>query len=154
MKNIIAFLTIIGLFLSTSCNQQKVVNNPENETEVAEQLAQIWKEFDKAMINQDIDKVMSYFTQDYINYPFYGSTQNGFEETKIFLGEFMKNYPNQGLNVEQVEVKVLEDIAFEVEIMQILNQRGFSIFKKQDDGNWKFYRWIGQPKIDQNNITN
>lgn len=145
MKKIIILLSVIGLFLTTSCNQQKVVNNQVNETEVAEQLAQIWKEFDKAMLNQDIDKVMSYFTQDHINYPFYGSTQNGFEETKSFLGEFMKNYPNQGLTVEQVEVKVIGDMAFEAEIMPVLNQRGFSIFKKQSDGSWKFYRWIGQP---------
>jgi ketosteroid isomerase-like protein len=26
----------------------------------------------------------------------------------------------------------------------LVKQRSFSIFKKQTDGNWKFFRWIGQ----------
>jgi uncharacterized protein (TIGR02246 family) len=152
MKNIITLLTVIGLFLSTSCNQQKVINNPENEAKVAEQLMQIWKEFYEAMNDKDIDKMMSYFTEDYINYPSYGSTQVGFEETKNFLENFIKNLPYQEFNLEQIEVKVLGDFAFEVTSDK--NQRGFSIFKKQSDGSWKFYRWIGQQKRDQNNITN
>ena len=145
MKNIITLLTVIGLFLSTSCNQQKVVDNSENEAEVAEQLSQIWEEFNEAMNNKDIEKTMSYFTEDFINYPFYGSTQDGFEETKIFFKSFIENRPSQDLVYEQVEVKVLGDFAFEVALLT--GQRSFSIFKKQNDGSWKFYRWIGQQPL-------
>lgn len=142
MKKIIILLTAFGLFLSTSCNQQKVVSDNENIDEVAEQIIQIWDDFNEAMLSKDLDKVMSLFTQDFINYPFYGSTQNGFEETKTFIEGFMNNYPEGGFEFKQVEVKVFDDIAFEVTSMQ--GQRGFSIFKKQADGSWKLYRWIGQ----------
>ena len=94
-------------------------------------------------------------TEDYINYPFYGSTQKGFEESKSFLKDFIENSTMQELNIEQIEVKVLGDFAFEVALMEqkltpvggspiLTNQRSFSIFKKQSDGSWKFYRWIGQ----------
>ncbi|WP_163323958.1 YybH family protein [Draconibacterium mangrovi] len=142
MKNIIILFAVISLFFTSSCNQQKIVSDNENVDEVAAQLVQIWDDFNEAMLSKDIDKVLSHFTQDIINYPFYGSTQNGFEETKAFLADFMSNYPEGGFDFKQVEVKVFGDTAFEVSSMQ--GQRGFSIFKKHDDGSWKLYRWVGQ----------
>jgi ketosteroid isomerase-like protein len=155
MKNIITLLTVIGLFLSSSCNQKKIANNSENNAEVAEQLSQIWKEYAEAMINKDIDKMMSYHLEDFINYPAYGSTQVGLEAYKNMITGYIENSVFKDVNVEQKEVVVEGDFAFEVAIMKqkftpeggepierVL--RSFSIFKKQDDGEWKLYRWIGQ----------
>jgi ketosteroid isomerase-like protein len=116
----------------------------DNEAEVANQLMRIWEGLYEGMNNKDIDKVMSYFTEDYINYPSYGSTQIGYEQTKPFLNSFIENRPYQEMDIEQIEVKVLGDFAFEV--VKDENQRGFSIFQKQSDGSWKFYRWNGQQK--------
>ena len=144
---------VINIFES---GVEQSVNNTENETTVANQLSQIWKEYLEAIKNKDIDKVMSYHnTEDYINYPFYGSAQKGFEESKSFLKDFIENNTMGELNIEQIEVKVLGDFAFETALMEqkrtsegespiITKQRSFSIFKKQSDGSWKFYRWIGQ----------
>jgi len=155
MKNFIILFIAILVILVSSCQQNKVVNNTENETKVANQLSQIWKEYSEACKNKDIDKVMSYHTEDYINYPFYGSTQKGLEESKSLLKDFIENNTIEELNTKQIEVKVLGDFAFEVALMEqkltpkggeTINtkQRSFSIFKKQSDGSWKFYRWIGQ----------
>lgn len=156
MKNILALLTVISLILSTSCNQQKVVNNPENEAEVAVQLSQIWKEYGEAMVNKDIDKMMSYHLEDYINYPNFGSTQVGLEAYKDMITGYIENVPLGEVNIEQIEVVVEGNFAFEVALFKQKYtpedrepvesvQRSFTIFKKQDDGEWKFYRWIGQP---------
>jgi ketosteroid isomerase-like protein len=99
---------------------------------------------------------MSYHVaEDYINYPFYGSTQKGIEESKCFLKDFIENNTFEDFDIEQIEVSVLGDFAFEVALMELkrtpeggspilTKQRSFSIFKKQCDGSWKFYRWIGQ----------
>jgi ketosteroid isomerase-like protein len=156
MKKIVLVMSAIILIMIASCQQKKVVDNTENETKVANQLSQIWKEYSEAVKNKDIDKVMSFHNaDDYINYPFYGSTQKGFEESKSFLKDFIENNTIEELNIEQIEVKVLGDFAFEVALMEqkrtsegsesiLAKQRSFSIFKKQGDGSWKFYRWIGQ----------
>jgi ketosteroid isomerase-like protein len=156
MKKLALSISAIILIMIASCQQKEVVNNTENETKVANQLSQIWKEYGEAIRNRDIDKVMSYHnTEEYINYPFYGSTQKGFDESKSFLKDFIENNTIEELNMEQIEVKVLGDFAFEVALMEqkltqegdstiITKQRSFSIFKKQGDGSWKFYRWIGQ----------
>ena len=86
---------------------------------MANQLSQIWKEYGEAIRNRDIDKVMSYHnTEEYINYPFYGSIQKGFDESKSFLKDFIENNTIEELNMEQIEVKVLGDFAFEVALME------------------------------------
>jgi len=155
MRNIIAFLIVLGLFLSVSCKQQNVVDNSKNEAEVAEELSQIWKEYAKAIINKDIDKMMSYHLEDYINYPTYGSKQDGLDAYKNFITSFIENNIFKDVNVEQIEVIVDGDFAFEVAIMKQEYtpeggepvksvQRSFTIFKKKDAREWKFYRWIGQ----------
>lgn len=156
MKNFIILFTAIMVILFSSCQQNKVVDNTENEIKVANQLSQIWKEYSEAVRNKDIEKVMSFHnTEDYINYPSYGATQKGFEETKSLLKDFIEKNTIEELNIEQIEVKVLGDFAFEVALMTqkltpeggqsiLVKQRSFSIFKKQSDGSWKFYRWIGQ----------
>ena len=156
MKKNVYLISAIILIMISSCQQKEVVDNTENETEVANQLSQIWKEYSEAVKNKDIDKVMSYHnSEDYINYPFYGSTQKGFEESKRFLKGWIENNTVEELNMEQIEVKVLGDFAFEVALMEqkltpegdstiLVKQRSYSIFKKQGDGSWKFYRWIGQ----------
>lgn len=156
MKNFITLFTAILVILFSGCQQKKVDGNSENEIEVANQLSHIWKEYSEAIKNGDIDKLMSYHvSEDYINYPFYGSTQKGIEESKSFLKDFIENNTFEDFNTEQTEVSVLGDFAFEVALMEqkrtpkggspvITKQRSFSIFKKQSDGSWKFYRWIGQ----------
>ncbi|NMC60988.1 MAG: DUF4440 domain-containing protein [Candidatus Methanofastidiosa archaeon] len=155
MKKNVWLISAIILIIIASCQQKVVVNNTENETKVANQLSQLWKEYSEAAKNRDIDKVMSFCTEDYINYPFFGSTQKGFEEAKSFLKDFIENNTIEELNIEQIEVRVIGDFAFEVALMEqkrtpegdstiITKQRSFSIFKKQGDGSWKFYRWIGQ----------
>lgn len=156
MKKIVWVIAAIIVIMIASCQQKEVVDNIENEAKVAEQLLQIWKEYLEAIKNKDIDKVMSYHdAEDYINYPFYGSTQKGIEESKKFLKDFIENNTIEEVNIEQTEVTVLGNFAFEVAIMEqkhmqesdssiITKQRSFSIFKKQSDGSWKFYRWIGQ----------
>jgi len=149
MKNLITSLIVISLISLTSCMQQDVVKNPEDEAKVAEELMIIWEGLYEGMNNKDIDKVMSYFTNDYVNYPTYGSTQVGHEETKLMLNDFIQNRPYHEIDLEQIEVKVLGNYAYEVS--QDENQRGFTIFQKQDDGSWKFYRWNGQHKVDENN---
>jgi len=137
------------------CGVEQSVRNTENETTVANQLSQIWKEYGEAIKNRDIDKVMSYHTVDFINYPSYGSTQDGFDAYKNFIARFIENNSFEDFNVEQIEVIVEGDFAFEVATMKQkfaseagepveTTQRSFSIFKKQSDGSWKFYRWIGQ----------
>ena len=149
MRNFITSLIVIGLIFSTSCMQQEVVENPEDEAKVAKELMIIWEGLYEGMNNKDIDKVMSYFTNDYVNYPTYGSTQVGHEETKMMLNDFIQSRPYHEIDLEQIEVKLLGNYAYEVS--QDGNQRGFTIFQKQDDGTWKFYRWNGQQKITENN---
>ena len=155
MKKTVWRISAIILIMIASCQQKEVVDNTENETKVANQLSQIWKEYGEAIKNRDIDKVMSYHTEDFINYPSYGSTQDGFEVYKNFIARYIENNTIEDFNVEQIEVKVLGDFAFEAAIMKQkfpseeggsveTTQRSFSIFKKQSDGSWKFYRWIGQ----------
>lgn len=155
MKKIVWVISAIILFMIASCQQKNVVDNTENENKVANQLSQIWKEYGEAIKNRDIDKMMSYHTVDFINYPSYGSTQDGFEAYKNFIARFIENNSFEDFNVEQIEVIVEGDFAFEVATMKQkfaseagepveTTQRSFSIFKKQSDGSWKFYRWIGQ----------
>lgn len=145
MKKNVWVISAIVIIMIASCQRNKVIDSTENETKVSNQLSKLWKEYSEACINKDIDIVISYHTEDYNNYPFYGSTQKGFEDTKSFLKDFFENYTLEELKTEQIEVKVLGDFAFEVALMEqkitqeegesiITKQRSFTIFKKQSDG--------------------
>ena len=90
----------------------------KSDNEVAIELLQIWKEYLEAGKNRDIDKVMSYHTEDYINYPSYGSTQKGFDETKTFLKSFFEKNTFGETKIEQVEVINYGDLAIEVALME------------------------------------
>ena len=148
MKNLISSLIVLSLISLTSCMQQEVVENPEDEAKVAKELMVIWEGLYEGMNNKDIDKVMSYFTDDYVNYPSYGSTQVGHDQTRMMLNDFIQNRPYNEIDLEQIEVVVLGDYAYEV--TQDENQRGFTLYQKQVDGSWKFYRWNGQQKVTEN----
>ena len=157
MKNSASISLFILLIFLFACQQKELVNL-QDSSEVASEIAQIWSEYTEALKNGDIDKVMSYNTQDFINYPAYGVTQVGFEETKSFLKDFIEtNTFSESLRApKHIEVIVHGDFAFEVAEMEftvtpengettVIKQRSFSTFKRQSDGSWKFHRWIGQP---------
>jgi hypothetical protein len=49
MKKIVWIISAFILFIVASCQQNKVVDSTENETKVANQLSQIWKEYSEAI---------------------------------------------------------------------------------------------------------
>jgi ketosteroid isomerase-like protein len=126
-----------------------------NKEEISDEILKNWNDFILAFNSGDIEKTMSYFTDDYINMPSFEVTQN-YEETKDMFQGMINNFSVETNTYKQTEIFVHPDMAYQFgNINMVLisrttgdtvinRNRSVSVWKKTEDGSWKLYRWIGQ----------
>lgn len=125
------------------------------DSEIAADLEQVWKDYVNVSNSGDIDKLMTFFTDDYINMPAFNSTQNGKEETRKFMESFIENSKPTINWYKQSEAFVHENMAYAFGTFEMVFntgeaagkpvlQRCITVYKKAADGKWILHRWMGQ----------
>jgi ketosteroid isomerase-like protein len=156
MKHLKTIAALLATTMLLGCNQQTTAPaDTLNKEEIARQLEENWNGFIVAFNQKDIDKVMSFLTEDYINMPAANWTQDYEGSKELFLSMMNDNIIETN-TYEQGEVFVHPDMAYEFgEIYMVLvskttgdtvinNPRTLTVWKKMDDGSWKLHRWMGQ----------
>ena len=127
----------------------------KSDTDTKKELLQVWKDYIDVSNSGDAEKLMNFFTDDYVNMPAYNSTQNTTAELKKFMTDFLKNSKPQILDYQQIETFIHGDMAYEFgkfdmyqnpqgDQQKLIKQRCITVYKKDADGKWKLYRWMGQ----------
>jgi len=156
MKPFPYLLVLLSVIFLMNCQQEKKpIENTITDAEVAEKITQVWADYIELANNNDIDGCLSFMTDDYINMGAYNSTQYGVEETKEFFSSWLENNTAIIVDYEQIELFVHDDMAYEFCLLEqeitpdgqetvIVKSRCLAVYKKQEDGNWKFHRWMAQ----------
>lgn len=127
----------------------------KSDTEIAKELLQVWKDYIQVSNTGDIDKLMTFFTDDYVNMPAYNSTQTGSKELEPFMKDFVLNFKPQITDYQQIEAFVHGNMAYAFGKFDMFTtpkggqkvlgkQRCITVYKKDAEGKWKLYRWMGQ----------
>jgi len=155
-------LTIIPIFLlsATSCQQTKQTDptSEEYKSEVKQRIAQLDKIFYEAWRNEDLDSVLSCLDEGFLNMFSFGMTSTK-EQCREGFPDVFDAYYIEDLEFTSVELIVAQNYVFETQLFKqkwITNDkqdtipfdmRIFLIFKRQEDGNWKLFRNIGQQQL-------
>ena len=126
-----------------------------SDAEVAKELLQVWKDYIQVSNTGDIDKLMTFFTDDYVNMPSYNSTQTGPAELRPFMKEFLETSKPQIIDYQQIEAFIHGNMAYTFGNVDmyitprsgqktIIKQRCITVYKKDAEGKWKLFRWMGQ----------
>jgi ketosteroid isomerase-like protein len=157
MKNAVLFLGMLFICVMTGCQQGRQKSDTlRNDPAVAEDLEELWNDYIEVLNNRDFEKLITFFTDDYINMPYPGSTQTGREETIAFLKDFAENDNPTIMSYRRTEIYIHDSMAYEYGVIEISRipvcgdqvidqQRCFTVFKKDTGGRWRFHRWMGQP---------
>lgn len=127
----------------------------KSDAETANELLQVWKDYIEVSNTGDVDKLMTFFTDDYVNMPEYNSTQTGLKELEPFMKDFLLNYKPQITDYQQIEAFVHHNMAYSFGKFDMYTtpkggqkvlgkQRCITVYKKDSEGKWKLYRWMGQ----------
>ena len=156
MKPFTFLIALLSVIILMNCQQEKKQNeNSKTDAEVAEEIVQVWADYIEYANNDNLDACMSMMTDDYINMASYNSTQYGIEETKEFTASWLENNTSEIVDYQQIELFVHDDMVYEFCMLEqkitpdgqetiIAKSRCLSVFKKQEDGSWKFHRWMVQ----------
>jgi len=136
---------------TTIKNEEPQVQSNE---EVAKELLKIWEEMDSSTQNWNTDLVSSAWTDDYVNLPAYGVTQNK-QESLDFVTDIAINNRWEFVEFKPLELFVENDIAFEFSLLEhnvTPNDGGETVntkmrcctVYKRVDGKWKIHRWMPQ----------
>jgi ketosteroid isomerase-like protein len=155
MKNAV-FFGIVLIFIM-SCQQTKQTNTTSDEyqAEVKQQITQVDKLFYEAWENKDLDSTLSFLDEGFLNmFSFDMATTK--EQCREGFPDVFDTYSIEDVEFKSVELIVDQDYAFETHLFKqkwITNDkqdtipfdmRIFMVFKRQEDGNWKVFRNIGQ----------
>jgi ketosteroid isomerase-like protein len=127
----------------------------KSDSETANELLQVWKDYIEVANSGDVDKLMTFFADDYVNMPSFNSTQTGLKELKPFMNELLVNNKPQITGYQQIEAFVHGNMAYTFGTVDMYNypkggqktlfqQRCITVYKKDAEGKWKLYRWMGQ----------
>ena len=127
----------------------------KSDAEIADELLQVWKDYIQVSNAGDIEKLMTFFTDDYVNMPGYNSTQTGPRELEPFMKDFLVDNKPQITDFQQIEAFVHGNMAYTFDKFEMYTtanggqkvlgkQRCITVYNKDAEGKWKLYRWLGQ----------
>lgn len=127
----------------------------KSDAEVANELLQVWKDYIQVSNTGDIDKLLTFFTDDYVNMPAFNSTQTGLKELEPFMKDFLVSFKPQITDYQQIEAFIHSNMAYAFGKFEMYTspkggqkvlgkQRCITVYKKDAEGKWKLYRWMGQ----------
>ena len=125
------------------------------ESKIKILIAEQSKKYFKAWQNKDLESTLSFLDDDFINMFSLGMNQTK-EECREDWKRVFDTYAIEGVEFNQTELIVDKDYAFEIGLFKqkwitndkqdtiSFDMRGLTVYKKQEDGNWKMFRLIAQ----------
>ena len=141
------------LIMSFSCRQQQ--NQEAYQNEVKQKIAELDNLFFEAWGNEDLEAVMTCLDDDIIIMPNFGETYNK-EQFRKGIQKLFDTYSVEDLEVDRVDLIVDLNYAFETGLLKqkwittdkqdtvYYDSRIMTVFKKQEDGDWKWFRHMIQ----------
>ena len=149
------FLVVVLAVLSCQQTKQNVQTTEEYQAKVKEEITQISRLYLEAWENEDIDSVMYFLDEGFINMFRFGMSSTKEQSPDDFANVF-DNYSVEDVEYEIVEVIVDQNYTIETGLLKqkwitndkqdtvLFDVRLISVYKKQEDGSWKIFRGIGQ----------
>ena len=152
-----AIFLLVMLILTISCQQtrQNFQTTEEYQAKVKEEITQINRLYLEAWENEDIDSVMYFLDEGFINMFSFGMSSTK-EQCPDDFAKVFDNYSVEDVEYEIVEVIADQNYAVETGLLKqkwitndkqdtiLFDMRGMNVYKKQEDGSWKVFRGIGQ----------
>ena len=149
------FLVVVLTIMSCQQTEQTDVTSDEYQSEVKQQIAQLDRLFFKAWENEDLDSCLSVLDEGFINMFSFGKSMTK-EQCRDGFADVFDTYSIEDVEFESVEVIADQNYAVETVLFQqkwitndkqdtiLFDMRQMTVFKKQEDGSWKWFRHIAQ----------
>jgi ketosteroid isomerase-like protein len=155
-------LLILSIFL-VSCQQSKQIDptSEEYQAKVKEEITQFNKLFFEAWENENLETILSELDEGFIN-TFYFDMSTTKEECRDGFADLFDTYSIEDVEYESVDLIADQNYAVQTLLFQqkwitndkqdtiLFDLRSMSVFKKQEDGSWKWFRHIAQHNNDLN----
>ena len=155
MKNYLSILIVTVMFVAISCLPHHQQSSEEYQNEVKQKIAELDKLWFEAWENEELDSVMTFLDEGFLNIFGFDMTWDKEQCRKNFQESFITS------SIEDVEHKTVEtfvdhDYAFETLLFKqkiitndkqdttIYDTRLMTVYKKQEDKSWKVFRLMGQ----------
>jgi len=152
MKKVTLLMAFLYLLILSGCNQE--IKLPEDyEAQVTADISELMTKYAEAMDNNDQDAFWSLFDEDYLRLNSNNVVSNLEENIETYKSYFAK-FSYDDVTNNQIDLVVDNDYAFgiaQLDFTVINNEEqdtvqrkssGFMVYKKQEDGNWKIFRFI------------
>jgi len=140
-----------------SCQQSKQIDSTSEEyqAKVKEEISQNTRLYLEAWDNEDLDSVMYFLDEGYINM-FSADMANTKEQCPEDFTNVFDKYSVEDVEYETIEVIADQNYAVSTGHLKqkwitndkqdtvLFDMRGMNVWKKQEDGSWKLFRGIGQ----------
>jgi ketosteroid isomerase-like protein len=155
MRKTPLFLTFLVFFISCQQTKQNVQTPEEYQGEVKEEIAQLDRLFFEAWENEDLETCLSMVDEGFINMFSFGMSTTK-EQCRDGFADVFDTYSIEDVEFESVEVIADQNYAVETLLFQqkwitndkqdtiFFNMRQMTVFKKQEDSSWKWFRHIAQ----------
>jgi len=149
------FLVVVLAVISCQQTKQNVQTTEEYQEEVKEEIAQLDRLFFEAWENEDLDSSLYCLDEGFINMFSFGTSLTK-EQCRDAFADVFDTYSVEDVEFESVEVIADQNYAFETVLLQqkwitndkqdtiLFDMRQMTVFKKQEDGSWKWFRHIAQ----------
>ncbi len=153
-----AILFAALLLISFACHH-KIQNQEAYQNEVKQKIAELDKHFFEAWENEDLETVMTYLDDDFINMPNFGATYNK-EQFRKEIQNLFDTYSVEDLEVNSVDLIVDRNYAFETGLLKqkwitkdkqdtvYYDSRIMTVSKKQEGDDWKWFRHMIQRRYE------
>jgi ketosteroid isomerase-like protein len=162
MKKTTPLIALLFLLILFGCQQGSEISESYQD-EVCAELIEFTHKAHETWENEDLETYMSYLDKDIVNMYFYNLSMN-LEENRQGFKELFDTYSIEDVKFEVLECFADHNYAFVVGYLDqkwISNDkqdtiitdklRGITVYKKQEEGNWKIFRIIGQPQTPDEN---
>lgn len=155
MRKTPLFLTFLVFFISCQQTKQNVQTPEEYQGEVKEEIAQLDRLFFEAWENEDLETCLSMVDEGFINMFSFGMSTTK-EQCRDGFADVFDTYSIEDVEYESVEVIADQNYTVETGLLQqkwitndkqdtiLFDVRLITVFKKQEDSSWKWFRHYAQ----------
>ena len=155
MKNYILFLIATFLLAGNSCQKKQQITE-KYQNEAKQKIAEVSKLWTEAWENEDLDSLMTFLDEGFLNMFSFGSEDWNKEQCREGFKESFDTNSIENLEYKTVETVVDQNYAFEILLFKqkiisndkkdttSYDSRIMMVYKKQEEGSWKMFRLFGQ----------
>jgi len=154
MKKAIFLVVVLAVI---SCQQSKQIDptSEEYQAKVTEEIDQLDRLYFEAWENEDLETCLSVFDEGFINMFYFGMSMSK-EQCRDGFANVFDTYSIEDVEYERVEVIADQDYAVGTMLFQqkwitndkqdttLFELRSITVFKKQEDNSWEWFRHYAQ----------